>query len=48
MRRSKEDLTIMLEPIATGEVTPVIDKRYKLSKVPDVSGTWKQHTLEEK
>lgn len=32
---SKEDLTIMGELMATGKVTPVIDKRYSLSQVPD-------------
>ena len=34
-RSSKEDLTIMGELIATGKVTPVIDKRYRLSEVPE-------------
>lgn len=34
-RRSKEDLTTMHELMKTGEVTPVIDKRYKLSQVPE-------------
>ena len=32
---SQEDLTIMGELMATGKVTPVIDKRYSLSQVPD-------------
>jgi NADPH:quinone reductase-like Zn-dependent oxidoreductase len=32
---SKEDLTIMHELMKDGKVTPVIDKRYKLSEVPD-------------
>jgi NADPH:quinone reductase-like Zn-dependent oxidoreductase len=32
---SKEDLTIMGELMATGKVTPVIDKRFSLSEVPD-------------
>jgi NADPH:quinone reductase-like Zn-dependent oxidoreductase len=32
---SKEDLTIMGQLMATGKVTPVIDKRYSLSEVPD-------------
>ena len=32
---SKEDLTIMGELIAAGKVTPVIDKRYSLSEVPE-------------
>jgi NADPH:quinone reductase-like Zn-dependent oxidoreductase len=31
----KEDLTILHELMATGKVTPVIDKRYKLSEVPE-------------
>ena len=31
---SKEDLTIMHDLMATGKVTPVIDKRYRLSEVP--------------
>ncbi|MGA2363815.1 MAG: NAD(P)-dependent alcohol dehydrogenase [Candidatus Aminicenantales bacterium] len=34
-RRSKEDLTIMCDLMKTGKVTPVIDKLYKLSEVPD-------------
>ena len=34
-RRSKEDLTIMHELMKAGKVTPVIDKRYKLSEVPE-------------
>jgi NADPH:quinone reductase-like Zn-dependent oxidoreductase len=34
-RRSKEDLTIMHELMKAGKVTPVIDKRYRLSEVPD-------------
>jgi len=33
-RRSQEDLTVMRELMATGKVTPVIDRRYKLSEVP--------------
>jgi D-arabinose 1-dehydrogenase-like Zn-dependent alcohol dehydrogenase len=33
-RSSKEDLTIMRELMATGKVTPVIDKCYRLSEVP--------------
>ncbi len=32
---SKEDLTIMHELMKTGKVTPVIDKRYRLSEVPE-------------
>jgi D-arabinose 1-dehydrogenase-like Zn-dependent alcohol dehydrogenase len=31
----REDLTIMHELIETGKVTPVIDKRYRLSEVPE-------------
>jgi len=34
-RRSKEDLVILSELLATGKVTPVIDRRYNLSDVPD-------------
>jgi NADPH:quinone reductase-like Zn-dependent oxidoreductase len=32
---NQADLTIMRELIATGKVTPVIDKRYRLSEVPE-------------
>lgn len=32
---NKEDLTIMGELMAAGKVTPVIDKRYSLSEVPE-------------
>jgi NADPH:quinone reductase-like Zn-dependent oxidoreductase len=34
-RRSKEDLTIMRELMESGRVTPVIDRRYSLSEVPE-------------
>ena len=34
-RLSKEDLTIMHELMAAGKVTPVIDRRYRLSEVPE-------------
>jgi NADPH:quinone reductase-like Zn-dependent oxidoreductase len=34
-RPNKGDLTIMRDLMATGKVTPVIDKRYKLSEVPE-------------
>jgi NADPH:quinone reductase-like Zn-dependent oxidoreductase len=34
-RSSKEDLTIMHELMKAGKVTPVIDKRYRLSEVPE-------------
>ncbi len=34
-RSSKEDLTIMRDLMATGKVTPVIDRRYRLSEVPE-------------
>ena len=34
-RRSKEDLTVMHELMEAGKVTPVIDKRYRLSEVPE-------------
>ncbi len=32
---NKKDLTIMRELMATGKVTPVIDRRYSLSEVPE-------------
>ena len=32
---SKEDLTVLQELMAAGKVTPVIDKRYSLSEVPE-------------
>ncbi len=34
-RPNQEDLTIMRDLMATGKVTPVIDKRYTLREVPD-------------
>ena len=34
-RTRKEDLTIMRALIEAGKVTPVIDRRYKLSEVPE-------------
>jgi NADPH:quinone reductase-like Zn-dependent oxidoreductase len=34
-RSSKEDLAIMHELMEAGKVTPVIDKRYRLSEVPE-------------
>ena len=34
-RRSKEDLTTMRDLIEAGKVTPVIDRRYRLSEVPE-------------
>lgn len=34
-RRSKEDLITMHELMKTGKVTPVIDRRYNLSEVPE-------------
>ena len=34
-RASKEDLTILGELMATGKITPVIDKCYRLSEVPE-------------
>lgn len=33
-RPNKQDLTIMQELMKTGQVKPVIDKRYSLSEVP--------------
>lgn len=32
---SKEDLTILRDLMATGKVTPVIDRRYGLREVPE-------------
>jgi NADPH:quinone reductase-like Zn-dependent oxidoreductase len=32
---NQEDLTILGEFMATGRVTPVIDKRYRLSELPE-------------
>jgi NADPH:quinone reductase-like Zn-dependent oxidoreductase len=34
-RRSKEDLGVMHELMRAGEVTPVIDRSYTLSEVPE-------------
>ena len=34
-RSSKEDLTILRELMEAGKVTPVIDRRYRLSEVPE-------------
>jgi NADPH:quinone reductase-like Zn-dependent oxidoreductase len=34
-RRSKEDLTILQELMEAGKLTPVIDRRYRLSEVPE-------------
>jgi NADPH:quinone reductase-like Zn-dependent oxidoreductase len=34
-RPSKEDLTVMHDLMKAGKVTPVIDKRYRLSEVPE-------------
>jgi NADPH:quinone reductase-like Zn-dependent oxidoreductase len=34
-RSSKQDLTLMCELMGTGKVTPVIDRRYSLSEVPE-------------
>jgi len=34
-KRSKEDLTLMHDLMETGKVTPVIDKCYRLSEVPE-------------
>ncbi len=31
---NKEDLTVMSDLMQAGKVTPVIDRRYKLSEVP--------------
>ena len=42
---NKEDLTIMRELMATGKVTPVIDRRYSLSEVPEaIRYLEKRHT----
>jgi len=34
-KASKEDLTILHELMKAGKVTPVIDRRYTLSEVPE-------------
>ena len=34
-RLSKEDLTVVRELMMSGKVTPVIDRRYRLSEVPE-------------
>ena len=34
-RSVKDDLTIICELMATGKITPVIDRRYRLSEVPE-------------
>jgi NADPH:quinone reductase-like Zn-dependent oxidoreductase len=34
-RRRPEDLTILRELMESGKVTPVIDRRYSLSEVPE-------------
>jgi NADPH:quinone reductase-like Zn-dependent oxidoreductase len=34
-KSSKKDLAIMRELLATGKVTPVIDRCYRLSEVPE-------------
>jgi NADPH:quinone reductase-like Zn-dependent oxidoreductase len=34
-RSNEEDLTIVGELMATGKVTPVIDRRYSLSEIPE-------------
>jgi NADPH:quinone reductase-like Zn-dependent oxidoreductase len=34
-RSNQEDLTVLGELMATGKVTPVIDRRYRLSEVPE-------------
>jgi NADPH:quinone reductase-like Zn-dependent oxidoreductase len=34
-RRSERDLTMMRELMEAGKVTPVIDKHYRLSEVPE-------------
>jgi NADPH:quinone reductase-like Zn-dependent oxidoreductase len=34
-KRSKEDLAILRDLMEEGKVTPVIDRRYRLSEVPE-------------
>jgi NADPH:quinone reductase-like Zn-dependent oxidoreductase len=34
-KANKEDLTILRDLIQAGKVTPVIDRRYRLSEVPE-------------
>ena len=36
--RNRDDLLLLAELIETGKVTPVIDRRYPLSEVPDAIG----------
>jgi NADPH:quinone reductase-like Zn-dependent oxidoreductase len=36
-RPSKDDLIILCELMATGKITPVIDRRYRLSEVPEAN-----------
>jgi D-arabinose 1-dehydrogenase-like Zn-dependent alcohol dehydrogenase len=47
-KRSKEDLTLMHDLMETGKVTPVIDKCYRLSEVPEAIRYLEEGTLEEK
>ena len=35
MKRNKADLLLLKEMIETGKVTPVIDRQYSLSEVPE-------------
>lgn len=42
-KRSKEDLTVMRELMETGKVIPVIDKRYRLSEVPEAIRLMETH-----
>jgi NADPH:quinone reductase-like Zn-dependent oxidoreductase len=37
-RRSNQDLTLLRELITDGKVTPIIDRRYTLSEVPQAIG----------
>jgi NADPH:quinone reductase-like Zn-dependent oxidoreductase len=34
-KRSKEDLAILRDLMEAGKVTPVVDRRYRLSEVPE-------------
>ena len=40
---NKEDLTVLRELMATGKVTPVIDRRYSLSEVPEAIRYLEEH-----
>ena len=45
---TQEDLTVMRDLMQSGKVTPVIDRRYKLTRSRRRSGTLRKDTLEAK